>query len=238
MNEDYVTVTDLQNIETQNEAEGAQKEAKKNEIAQEKAEIEDDEVKVVAGVTPQTADEEAEISDKEDRISVKNDVRNEGFCEKVENLKLPHEKGEVAKGKVEDAGDIDQMIVNNDHENENFIESEENLTLETVENNFKAWISRRKETISRLKEIASFIESFNRKTTIAKAVGSGSGILAGGLTVVGGALTIAATGGIAAVPMLIGKSFSGFTLVTRISVHARISVLARISVKGGILTEI
>ena len=52
MNEDYVTVTDLQNIETQNEAEGAQKEAKKNEIAQEKAQVQGEATKSSSTVPP------------------------------------------------------------------------------------------------------------------------------------------------------------------------------------------
>ena len=40
---------------------------------------------------------------------------------------------------------------------------------------------------------------------ITLAIGSGTGILGGGLTVIGGGLTIASTGGIAAVPILLGK---------------------------------
>ena len=92
-----------------------------------------------------------------------------------------------------------------DGEIEHLADDSENLTLEVIEENFKSWIICREQTVGKLREIADYMESFTRKTTIAKAVGSGSGVLAGGLTVIGGALTIAATGGIAAVPMLIGK---------------------------------
>lgn len=80
----------------------------------------------------------------------------------------------------------------------------EKILLE-AEQRFCKWIEDRRQTIAELRLIAEYIESVLKKTTIAKAVGSGSGIVAGGLTLVGGALTIAATGGLAAVPILIGK---------------------------------
>ena len=74
------------------------------------------------------------------------------------------------------------------------------------EQNFEDWMELRRQTISTLRCIATYIESIHRKSTIAKAVGSGSGIIAGGLTLVGGAITIA-TGGLAAVPVLIGPYY-------------------------------
>ena len=79
------------------------------------------------------------------------------------------------------------------------------------EQNFEDWMELRQQTISTLRCIATYIESIHRKSTIAKAVGSGSGIIAGGLTLVGGAITIA-TGGLAAVPVLIGPYYSFSTL--------------------------
>ena len=75
--------------------------------------------------------------------------------------------------------------------------------LHLFEQNFEDWMKLRQQTISTLRCIATYIESIHRKSIIAKAVGSGSGIVAGGLTLVGGAITIA-TGGLAAVPVLIG----------------------------------
>lgn len=51
------------------------------------------------------------------------------------------------------------------------------------------------------------VAKVTKKSTIAKAIGSGTGVVAGGLTLVGGALTIA-TGGLAAVPVLIGKLYN------------------------------
>ena len=78
--------------------------------------------------------------------------------------------------------------------------------LARVELNFQIWVIRREITIEKLEAIATYIDSFTKKTSLAKAIGSGSGILGGGLTMVGGALTIA-TGGAAALPMLLGKPY-------------------------------
>ena len=88
--------------------------------------------------------------------------------------------------------------------NEDKTEVDFDETIEKLEQNLQEWMELRKETIETLRSIATYIESFHRKSTIAKAVSSGSGIVGGGLTLVGGALTIA-TGGIAAIPVLIGK---------------------------------
>ena len=52
-----------------------------------------------------------------------------------------------------------------------------------------------------------FAESVSRKTGIAKAVGSGSGAFAGGLTLVGGILTIASAG--TALPVLLAGTGIG-----------------------------
>ena len=84
--------------------------------------------------------------------------------------------------------------------------SKENSDLDelvAVEETFAIWVSRREETIKKLDDIATYIDSFTKKTSLAKAIGSGTGILGGGLTVVGGALTIV-TAGAAAVPILLG----------------------------------
>jgi len=75
--------------------------------------------------------------------------------------------------------------------------------LARVEETFGFWLSRREESIEKLEDIATYIDSFTKKTSLAKAIGSGTGILGGGLTVIGGGLTIASTGGIAAVPILL-----------------------------------
>ena len=60
-------------------------------------------------------------------------------------------------------------------------------------------------TISRLRQIADYMESVCRRTGIARVVGSGGGILAGSLTVAGGVLTVLTAG--AAAPVLVGKQY-------------------------------
>ena len=62
-------------------------------------------------------------------------------------------------------------------------------------------------TISRLRQIADYMDSLGRRTGIARVVGSGGGILAGSLTVAGGVLTVLTAG--AAAPLLVSTlSFS------------------------------
>jgi energy-converting hydrogenase Eha subunit F len=56
-------------------------------------------------------------------------------------------------------------------------------------------------TISRLRQIADYMDSLGRRTGIARVVGSGGGILAGTLTVAGGVLTVLTAG--AAAPVLV-----------------------------------
>ena len=75
--------------------------------------------------------------------------------------------------------------------------------LAAVEETFEIWVTRREQTIESLETIATYIDSFTKKTSWVKAIGSGTGVLGGGLTVIGGALTIA-TGGAAAIPILLG----------------------------------
>ena len=77
--------------------------------------------------------------------------------------------------------------------------------LAKIDKKLQIWMIKREITIEKLEAIATYIDSYTKKTSVAKAVGSGSGILGGGLTVIGGVLTIF-TGGAAAIPMLLGKS--------------------------------
>ena len=76
-----------------------------------------------------------------------------------------------------------------------------------LEHEYEDWIRIRKETVANLHEIADYIESVSRRTGWAKAIGSGSGALAGGLTLVGGILTIASAG--AALPVLLAGTGLG-----------------------------
>lgn len=72
---------------------------------------------------------------------------------------------------------------------------------------FQDWIVIRFETIVQLRRIAEYIDKVFVQTEKAKMVGSGGGIAAGILSVVGGALTIASSG--AATPVLVTGIVSG-----------------------------
>ena len=80
--------------------------------------------------------------------------------------------------------------------------------LSDLECDYEGWLQLRQETVTNLRAIADYIDSVSKKSGIAKAIGSGSGALAGGLTLIGGALTIA-TGGVAAVPVLLAGTGLG-----------------------------
>ena len=77
-----------------------------------------------------------------------------------------------------------------------------NNEIKDLEKNLEEWLQLRQETVCQLRDIATYIESIHKKSSIVKAASSGTGAIGGGLTMVGGALTIA-TGGLAAVPILI-----------------------------------
>ena len=76
-----------------------------------------------------------------------------------------------------------------------------------IEKDFEHWTKLRRDTISKLREVAEYIDSVSLKSGIAKAIGSGSGALAGGLTAIGGILTVASAG--ASLPVLIAGTSIG-----------------------------
>lgn len=76
-----------------------------------------------------------------------------------------------------------------------------------LDREFSHWTEIRRATISNLRAIADYIESVSRKSGMAKMIGSGGGVLAGGLTIIGGALTIASMG--AAFPLLVAGTSLG-----------------------------
>lgn len=76
-----------------------------------------------------------------------------------------------------------------------------------LEERLHFWREVRGITITRLRQIADYMESLGRRTGIARVVGSGGGILAGSLTVAGGVLTVLTAG--AAAPVLIAGASIG-----------------------------
>ena len=57
-----------------------------------------------------------------------------------------------------------------------------------IGDDFGGWLELRKQTIASLRDIADYIDSVTHKSTMVKAFGSGSGIVAGSLTLAGGIL--------------------------------------------------
>ena len=72
--------------------------------------------------------------------------------------------------------------------------------LRHLEEKLHLWREVRQNTIVRLREIADYIDNVGKQTGVAKVVGSSGGVLAGGLTVIGGVMTLLTAG--AALPVL------------------------------------
>jgi len=79
--------------------------------------------------------------------------------------------------------------------------------LRHLEEKLHLWREVRQNTIVRLREIADYIDNVAKQTGVAKVVGSGGGVLAGGLTVVGGVMTLLTAG--AALPVLVAGAGLG-----------------------------
>ena len=69
---------------------------------------------------------------------------------------------------------------------------------------FHEWTDIRTETILKLRSIADHVDTVTHRTGLAKIVGSGGGAVAGGLTLLGGALTMASLGAMAISVLLAG----------------------------------
>jgi len=79
--------------------------------------------------------------------------------------------------------------------------------LRHLEEKLHLWREVRQNTIIRLREIADYIDNVAKQTGIAKVVGSSGGVLAGGLTIVGGVMTVLTAG--AALPVLVAGAGLG-----------------------------
>jgi len=93
---------------------------------------------------------------------------------------------------------------------EDLTESDLNQVVEELrhlEERIHLWTEVRQKTIESLRDIAEYMDSVTHRTGLAKIVGSGGGILAGGLTLAGGVMTILTAG--AAAPVLIAGASLG-----------------------------
>lgn len=79
--------------------------------------------------------------------------------------------------------------------------------LRRLEERLHLWREVRTNTVARLREIAEYMAVVGRRTGVAKVVGSSGGIMAGGLTLVGGVLTVLSAG--TAVPVLLAGAGIG-----------------------------
>ena len=79
--------------------------------------------------------------------------------------------------------------------------------LRHLEEKLHLWREVRQNTIVRLREIADYIDNVGKQTGVAKVVGSSGGILAGGLTIVGGVMTVLTAG--PALPVLVAGAGLG-----------------------------
>ena len=86
-------------------------------------------------------------------------------------------------------------------------------------------------TISRLRQIAEYMESLGRRTGIARVVGSGGGIVAGTLTVAGGVLTLLTAGAAAPVLVRAPEWDCSLSLAQFIIMHAKQSFYLNLWVK-------
>lgn len=79
--------------------------------------------------------------------------------------------------------------------------------LRHLEEKLHLWREVRQNTVSSLREIADYMESIAQKAGVAKVVGSSGGVLAGGLTLAGGVMTVLTAG--AALPVLVAGASLG-----------------------------
>eukprot|EP00095_Tigriopus_kingsejongensis_P005247 maker-scaffold353_size198981-snap-gene-0.30 protein:Tk05247 transcript:maker-scaffold353_size198981-snap-gene-0.30-mRNA-1 annotation:"glutamate receptor delta-2-like" len=89
------------------------------------------------------------------------------------------------------------------------ITEKERAIIELVElkSQFHDWADTRRLTIDKLREIADYVDRICKRTGFTKIACSGSGAVAGGLTILGGALTIASAG--AALPIMLAGTGIG-----------------------------
>ncbi len=97
---------------------------------------------------------------------------------------INHEQNSLEISQEEPAKFMENNQNNTEHTQKE-IEELSKTVIDELEDDLKAWTELRQETIKKLKAIADYVDSVTKKGIIARAVGSGGGVLAGGLTIVG-----------------------------------------------------
>ena len=107
------------------------------------------------------------------------------MTEQEEKLTIQCEQEVEEAGKDEEVAEIEEAL---EKLSEGDI-SEVVSNLRQLEEKLILWREGRQQTILQLREVADYIDTVAHKTGIAKVVGSGGGVLAGGLTIAGPAFT-------------------------------------------------
>merc|ERR1712013_624993 len=147
-------------------------------------------VKINKGRTEMETEEKLEL-DNDEIYSSEENVLNNAFKQQDKEI-----EESITKMVEDDATDLDEKDIE-------AVVSE----LRHLEEKLHLWREVRQNTIIRLREIADYIDSVAKQTGVAKVVGSGGGVLAGGLTVVGGVMTVMTAG--AALPVLVAGASLG-----------------------------
>merc|ERR1712013_369731 len=147
-------------------------------------------VKINKGRTEMETEEKLEL-DNDEIYSSEENVLNNAFKQQDKEI-----EESITKMVEDDATDLDEKDIE-------AVVSE----LRHLEEKLHLWREVRQNTIIRLREIADYIDSVAKQTGVAKVVGSGGGVLAGGLTVVGGVMTVLTAG--AALPVLVAGAGLG-----------------------------
>ena len=124
---------------------------------------------------------------------------------------------ELDEANEDEIDEIEKTIELITCENEKLDLSERDISdvvteLRRLEEKLHLWREVRQTTILQLREIADYIDSVARNTGIAKVVGSSGGVLAGGLTLTGGVLTVLTAG--AALPVLAAGAGSAWPVAS------------------------
>ena len=131
------------------------------------------------------------VEDDEVYATGEDEILNEKFKNQDKEI-----EDTIAKIAEDDAIDLSEKDINE-------VVSE----LRHLEERLHLWREVRQNTVVRLREIADYIDNVAKQTGVAKVVGSSGGVLAGGLTIVGGVMTVLTAG--AALPVLVAGAGLG-----------------------------
>eukprot|EP00092_Neocalanus_flemingeri_P011069 GFUD01011917.1.p1 GENE.GFUD01011917.1~~GFUD01011917.1.p1 ORF type:complete len:326 (+),score=106.17 GFUD01011917.1:73-1050(+) len=142
-----------------------------------------------------------EIEEETERFEIiENEEINDAVEDDILSEKFKNQDNEIedtiAKIAEDDAIDLNEKDIQE-------VVSE----LRHLEEKLHLWREVRQNTIVRLREIADYMDSVGKQTGVARVVGSGGGVLAGGLTLVGGIMTVLTAG--AALPVLVAGAGLG-----------------------------